>query len=81
VGEGDADLVESLLATADQNLGVDWEQRPALQARLKVASRRVLVRFGLEPERAEGVAERLVAWMKAEASGVDEVTERRDDAS
>lgn len=78
--EGDADLVESLLATVGQNLVVDWEKRETLQARLKVEIRRVLVRFGFERERAGGISESLVAWIKVQASGIDETREREDDA-
>jgi hypothetical protein len=58
------DLLDSLLATADQNMGLDWKQRDALQARLKVACRRVLVQFGFEPKKAEEVSGRLVAWLR-----------------
>lgn len=63
-GEGEGDLVESLLTAMDQNLGLDWKDRKLLQARLKVASRRLLVRFGFERQRAEEVAERFIAWLR-----------------
>lgn len=59
-----ADLTESLLATMNQNMGLDWKQREVLQARLKVACRRVLMRFGCETKKAEEVAERLVTWVR-----------------
>jgi hypothetical protein len=62
--EGEDDLVGSLLAAMDQNLGLDWKNRELLQARLKVASRRLLVRFGFERQRAEEVAERFIAWLR-----------------
>ena len=60
-------LVDSLLATAEQNMGLDWKQRAQLQARLKVASKRLLIQFGTDPVRADEVAERLVTWMRIEA--------------
>lgn len=60
-------LMDSLLATAEQNMGLDWKQREPLQARLKVACKRVLVQFGSLPGKAEEVAERLVAWLRVQA--------------
>lgn len=59
----DKQLTDSLLATAEQNMGLDWKQREALQARLKVSCKRVMVQFGFDFKTAEQVAERLVAWM------------------
>lgn len=60
-------LADSLLATAEQNMGLDWKQREPLQARLKVACKRVLVQFGAAAEKAERLAERLVAWLRVQA--------------
>jgi hypothetical protein len=54
------------LATVEQNMGLDWKRREPLQARLKVTCKRVLVRFGSTPEKAEQVAERLVAWLRVQ---------------
>lgn len=65
--EGGARLPDSLLATVEQNIGLDWKLREPLQARLKVACKRVLVQFGAGPEKAEDVAERLVAWLRVQA--------------
>ena len=59
-----AELIESLLATIDENMGLDWKQREVLQARLKVACRRVLMRFGAEAIKAEEIAEKLVTWAR-----------------
>ena len=50
--EGGVRLADSLLATVEQNLGLDWKQREPLQARLKVACKRVLVRFGGDAAKA-----------------------------
>jgi Abortive infection C-terminus/Domain of unknown function (DUF3387) len=69
-------LVDSLLATADQNIGLDWKQRDGLQARLKVALRRVLVRFGSDPEKARRMAERLVAWLRIQVADAGEMPRR-----
>jgi len=71
----DVRLLDSLLATADQNMGLDWKQREALQARLKVACRRVLVQFGIEVKKAEGIAERLVAWMRIQVPEAGDVNQ------
>ena len=62
-----ADLTDSILATAEESMGLDWNQREALQARMKVACKRVMVQFGINAEKAEEVAERLVAWMRIQA--------------
>jgi len=70
VAEGDTRIIDSLLATADQNMGLDWKRREPLQARLKVACKRVLVQFGSTPEKSEDVAERLVAWLRIQAPEV-----------
>jgi len=59
-----AELIESLLATMDENMRLDWKQRDVLQARLKIASRRVLMRFGSEAKKAEEIAEKLVTWAR-----------------
>jgi hypothetical protein len=66
------ELANSLLATAEGTLGMDWKQREPLLAGLKVAFRRVLSKFGFAQDRLEGIAERLVAWMKIQAP--DDVT-------
>ncbi len=63
----DAPLLDSLLATAEQNMGLDWKLQESLLARLKVACRRILVQFGTKSEKAEGVTERLVAWLLIQA--------------
>jgi hypothetical protein len=70
---GEMKLVDSLLATAGQNIGLDWRQRDGLQARLKVAFRRVLVQFGSDPENARKVAERLVTWLRIQVPEAAEV--------
>ncbi|HYE37086.1 abortive infection family protein [Methylocaldum sp.] len=68
----EANLTDSLLATMDQNVGVDWKQRGMLQARLKVACKRVLVQFGFDVEKVEEIAERLITWMRVQIPDSDE---------
>jgi len=60
-------LIDSLLATAEQNMALDWKQREAMQAKLKVACKRVLVRFGCAADKADHVADRLVSWLRVQA--------------
>ena len=60
---GKEKLLDSLLATADKNMVLDWKSRELAQARLKVACKRVLVRFGTTPEKARKVAECMVTWL------------------
>lgn len=71
---GGARLTDSLLATVEQNMGLDWKRREPLQARLKMACKRVLVQFGATPEKAVEVAGRLVAWLRVQAPEVDRGT-------
>lgn len=66
-----AQLMDSLLATAEQNMGLDWKGRESLQARLKVSCKRVFVQFGLLSERADRLAGRLVAWLQVQAPEVE----------
>lgn len=65
--EEEGDLVGSLLTLADQNFGLDWKDSTRQQARLKVATRRLLVRFESEREKSEEVAERFISWLRIQA--------------
>ncbi len=65
--EGGANLIDSLLATADENTGTDWKEREDLQAGLKIAFRRVLVQFGFDVDRVKGMGDRLLAWIRIQA--------------
>lgn len=65
-----ARLTDSLLATVERNMGLDWKRREPLQARLKVACKRVLVQFGFDAAKAESVGERLVTWLRVQAPEV-----------
>lgn len=63
-------LVDSLLATVEQNAGLDWKEREPMQARLKIASKRALVQFGVGSEKADVVAGRLVGWLRVQMPNV-----------
>jgi hypothetical protein len=67
IGADGVRLVDSLLATADQNLALDWKQREVTQARLKVACKRVLIRFGCRADESDAVADRFVSWLRVQA--------------
>lgn len=67
-------LRDSILATAERSMGLDWTSREPLQATMKVALRRMLTKFGIEAARAEQTAERLVAWLKTNAAALTETT-------
>ena len=60
-------LIDSLLTTVDQNIALDWEKREPIRARLKVACKRVLVRFGSKPKTADEDAKKLVEWLSQQA--------------
>ncbi len=64
-------FVDSLLRTSEQNAGLDWRQREPLQARVKVACKRVLLHFGAATDVAEKVAGHWVAWLRIQAAGDD----------
>jgi hypothetical protein len=65
-------LRDSILATAEHRMGLDWTSREPLQAAMKVALRRTLIKFGIEAARAEQTAERLVAWFKKNGATLTE---------
>lgn len=84
VDSAGARLIDSLLATAEQNMALDWKQREAMLSKLKVASKRVLVRFGCRPEEADTLASRFVSWLRVQApdtplsAPATRVSERRE---
>jgi hypothetical protein len=67
-----ANVSDSLLATAEQHMGMDWTEREPLQAAMKVALRRTLVQFGVAPKFAEETASHLVSWLRIQAVGFGE---------
>lgn len=67
------ELLNSLLATAESNSGVDWQTRENLQARMRIGFRRVLGKEGIAPAKVTDASERLLTWLKVSAP-VDLVT-------
>lgn len=65
-----ANLRDSVLATAEQNMGLDWDTRETLQSAMKVALRRTLVQFGVARVLAEESAAHLLSWFKIQASSL-----------
>lgn len=61
------ELINSLLATAESNSGVDWQTRENLQARMKIGFRRVLGKEGIDPNKITDASERLLTWLKVSA--------------
>jgi hypothetical protein len=59
------ELLNSLLATAESNSGVDWQTRENLQARMKVGLRRVLRKERIDSIKVAEASERLLTWLKA----------------
>lgn len=59
------ELVNSLLATAELNSGVDWQARENLQARMKIGFRRVLSKEGIDSSKVADASDRLLIWFKA----------------
>ena len=69
---GKEQLIDSLLATVDTNMALDWRNREPIQARIKVACKRVLVQFGTESEKADEIAKRIVMWLSQQTTNEDE---------
>jgi hypothetical protein len=65
-----ADFVNSIMATLEINAGTDWTERPTIQARMKVALRRLFVGFGLPVQDVENYAEHIVEWLRRQLAGV-----------
>jgi hypothetical protein len=61
------ELLNSLLATAESNSGIDWQTRENLQARMKVGFRRVLRRAGIAPGKIVDLSDRLLRWLEMSA--------------
>lgn len=74
-----ADLVDSLLATAEANMAIDWGKREVLQARMKVAFKRTLTQFGIPDDAAKDCSGHLVTWFKIQSVGLSGRTEGAKD--
>jgi len=64
LGAEQPNIVDAILSAAEQNMGVDWENRMHLQARMKVGFRRLLAKFEVTIEDSEALTEHLVTWFK-----------------
>ncbi len=62
-------MIMSLLRTAEANMGTDWIERENMQASMKVALRRVLLRFDVNDKVAKDAAEHLVSWFRIQMTG------------
>lgn len=60
----EGEFINSLLATAEANMGIDWRKRDSFKARMKVALRRTLTKFGLADDVAKICAEHLMEWFR-----------------
>ena len=69
-GIGTTRLVDSLLATAEQHMALDWKIDESKQARLKVACKRLLFHFGFAKQSADKVATRMVDWLRVQEAQV-----------
>jgi abortive infection Abi-like protein len=67
-------IIDSLFATAERNMGTDWTEREMLQAKMKIALRRVLLQFGIDAKNATNFAEHLVTWFKKQSAGIGSVS-------
>lgn len=67
LGTGDTSLRDSLLATAEQHLALDWIERQPLRSAMKIALKRVFLRFAIDAARADQDAESLTGWFAMNA--------------
>jgi hypothetical protein len=67
LGTGDTSLRDSLLATAEQHLALDWSERQTLRSAMKIALKRVFLRFAIDATRADQDAETLTGWFAMNA--------------
>jgi hypothetical protein len=64
-GAANSSFRDSLLATAEQHMGLDWNERLPMRAAMKIAIKRVCLKFGIDPNRAEQNSEMLTGWFAA----------------
>jgi hypothetical protein len=67
LGTANTSFRDSLLATAEQHIGLDWNERLPMRAAMKVGIKRICLRFGIDPIRAEQNSETLTGWFAANA--------------
>lgn len=77
IADGEGRLSDSLMATAENSMGIDWTIRSQLQSQMKVSLRRILARLAITPAEATRQAEQIVSWlgnqMEAAGESVSEV--------
>lgn len=69
-GPNKEQIVDSILATAESNMGLDWQLRENIQARIRVGLKKVLVSFGVDASNAHEYAEHLLTWFKMQSAGI-----------
>lgn len=74
-GPNKEQIVDSILATADSNMGLDWRRRENLQAKIRVGLKRALSHFGVDAVNANEYAEHLLTWLKMQAVDIDQGVE------
>ena len=62
LGAGGTSFRDSLLATAEKYVALDWSDRLPLRTAMKVALKKVFLRFAVEATRAEQNAKALTGW-------------------
>jgi hypothetical protein len=62
LGAGGTSFRDSLLATAEKHVVLDWSERLPLRTAMKVALKKVFLRFAVESARAEQDAKALTGW-------------------
>ncbi len=70
-----AQIIDSILATAESNMGIDWRQRENLQAKIRLGLKKVLTNFGVDSSKAQEYAEHLLTWFKMQSIDVDKGAE------
>lgn len=74
--ESGVGILDSVLATADKNMGIDWDKRDSIRAKLKISIRRALTRLGVASEKADESAAHLVTWFEKQNAGISREAER-----
>jgi hypothetical protein len=60
----------------DQNRGLDWQERESILAAVKVALRRVLIRFGVERGHANHVVGQIISCLHMFKAELDKAAEK-----
>ena len=67
LGTGDTSLRDSLLATAEQYLALDWSERQPLRAAMQLGLKKVFQHFTIDANHARQDAESLTGWFAINA--------------